>query len=810
MKPLKLITVIKHHIARIGWKTLTGWLLLAGAAGMLAIFLVVAALSYNLPSVEQINSRQMSQSTKIFDRKGEVVLYEISDGEKRTVVPYEEIPQTVKDATIAIEDQDFYTGPAFSIKGILRAVWANVTNRGGRLQGGSTITQQLARNAFLTLDQTWSRKVRELILAIQLSRHYSKDKILWMYLNEIDYGPNISGVGTASKMFFNKSINEVSLAEAALLAATPQAPSYFSPWGSHTDELFARQKTVLRRMKELGKISETQYDEAIKAEITFQPQSTGIKAPHFILTLQDYLVKRYGEDMVRRGGLHVISTLDWDLQQVAEKAVRTGAERNEKLYKGKNAALVAEDPKTGQILALVGSRDYFDIKNQGNFNVATLGLRQPGSALKPFVYLQGFLKGYLPQTVLFDVPTEFVPNNPKCPVVPDFKTTNTECFHPQNYDGDFRGPVNIKSSLAQSINIPAVKMLYLVGMKNALALLQDFGLTTLDDPSRFGLALVLGGGEVKMIDMMKAYSTLAQDGVRREQSLVLEVRDSSGEVLEAFENKEQRVIDPQYVRMINDILSDGDARAGLFHGSLGLTLFGPHEVALKTGTTNDYHDAWAMGYTPSIAVGVWAGNNDNMAMQKQGGSILAAVPIWSEFMKEALKKLPPEPFTRPEPVNPEKPVLGGAFVVDNQIHDILYYVSREDPTGPRPNNPFADPQFENWEYGVAAWAARNGHNYTGGGSNGFDIRITSPAAGLSFQSSFQVEADITAPQPLTAIRILYNGAPVQEFRGEFSSPYHLSWNLSPQNSGQQNLLEIEAVLKDNSSKKSQVIVFWNP
>jgi membrane peptidoglycan carboxypeptidase len=429
------------------------------------------------------------------------------------------------------------------------------------------------------------------------------------------------------------------------------------------------------------------------------------------MAVADYLVQKYGEDMVDTGGLKVITTLNWNLQQEAEAVVTAGVARNTQLYQATNASLVAEDPQTGQILALVGSADYFDAKNDGNFDVATQGLRQPGSSLKPFVYLTGFEMGYTPDTVLFDVPTEFS-TDPSCPGVPDFNNTSTACFHPQDFEGTFAGPLSIRNALAQSVNVPAVKMLYLVGIKNALQTTSEFGITTLNNPNQYGLSLVLGGGAVHLIDLTEAYSVLAADGVKHAQSMILQVQDANGNTLESYADQSSQVVDPQPVRLINDILSDAQAREPLMQASQNLTVFPGYDVALKTGTSNSYTDAWAMGYTPSLVVGVWAGNNDNAPMQKNGSSILAAVPMWNAFMVQALPQVPITTFVQPDPTNPTKPILAGDYAADDQINTILYYVDKTDPTGPPPADPASDPQFNNWETGVINWARQNIPNFS--------------------------------------------------------------------------------------------------
>jgi penicillin-binding protein 1C len=669
-------------------------------------FLLVLYFAKTVPSIQEIGSQQIAQSTKIYDRTGTVLLYDIDNGQHRTIVPFDQIPQSVKDATIAIEDQNFYNEPAFDIKGILRALFVDITTH-SFAQGGSTITQQLARTAFLTLNQTLSRKLREFILAVKLNEYYSKDQILALYLNEVSYGPNISGVGEAAEDYFGVPIQNLNIAQSAVLAALPQAPTYYSPWGTHVDELLQRQQLVLQQMYNTGKITKAQLTDAQNFKIVFQPQSQdGIKAPHFVMAVENYLVQKYGEDEVDDGGLKVITTLNWTLQQAAETAVANGVARNTQLYQATNGALVAEDPTTGQILALVGSANYFDAANDGNFDVATQGLRQPGSSLKPFVYLTAFQMGYTPDTVLFDVPTEFS-TNASCPAVPDFNSTNAKCFHPQDFEGTFAGPVSIRDALAQSINVPAVKMLYLVGEQNAIENAYNFGLTTLTDPASYGLSLVLGGGAVHLIDLTEAYSVLANNGVKNAQTMILSVQDANGNTLESYQPQATQVADAQSVELINDILSDGTARAPLMGASEGLTVFPGYDVALKTGTSNNYTDAWAMGYTPSLVVGVWAGNNNDAPMQKAGSSILAAVPMWSAFMTQALPQVPNTTFAQPEPTTSTKPTLNGQYVINGQVHDILYYVNKSDPNGPDPADPAADPQYNNWEVGVDNWAAEH-------------------------------------------------------------------------------------------------------
>lgn len=819
---------IKELTTRAGWKKV--WrkipmprivrenpftsLVYAGLVVAASVLIFLFVLAKTLPSIEEINSRQVAQSTKIMDRNNEVSLFEVSNGERRTVVLINEIPMILQEATIAIEDERFYEESAISYRGIARAVFVNLT-KGGVVQGGSTITQQLARNAFLTLEQTALRKLKELLLAIRLHNNYTKDEILGLYLNEITYGPNIYGVETASQVYFKKSVRDINLAEAAILASIPKGPSYYTPWGNHQDKLFDRQKLVLQKMNELGYITDAEREEALRTTVTFQPQGYIIKAPHFVFAVQDYLIEKYGEDLVRAGGLTVKTTLDIKLQEVAERVVKEGADRNTRLYKGTNAALVAEDPKTGQILAMVGSKDYHDRASDGNYNVATQGLRQPGSALKPFIYLTAFNEGYTPETVLFDVPTEFVPNNPNCPAVPNYTAPNTVCFHPQDYDAPV-GPASIRNSLAMSMNIPAVKALYLVGMKDAMNTLADFGVTTLTDASRYGLSLVLGGGEVHLIDMLSAYSVLANDGIKHDQVMVLEIRDAKGNVLEQYEEKATKVYDEQPIRQINDILSDVQARAPLFASSLGLTVFDGREVAMKTGTTNDYHDAWTFGYTPSLVVGVWAGNNDNKPMQRSGGSILAAVPIWSAFLKEILPLFPIETFSRPEPVSPEKPILRGDYLANSEVHTILHYVSRGNVIGPYPTNPAAaDAQYVNWETGVQNWVVANHPEWlapqapSSTQTGGISLRIDSPSNGSFIQSgqSVSVSGLATSPNGLTSIRVYMNGSLINELPGTYPPNHPFVISFAVQNVQQQNTLTIAGVAGDGTTGSANVVLY---
>lgn len=792
---LELIRLFKNK------KVLTG-AAIAALFCLLISGLFLTSIIKSLPDPESLGNRRVAQSTKIYDRTGKILLYEIYGEEKRTLIHFSEIPDHVKQATIAIEDAGFYEHSAFDLRSILRAVIVNLS-RGRITQGGSTITQQLAKNAFLTPERTFTRKIKELALAILLEKRYSKQEILNLYLNQIPYGANAYGIEAAAQTYFKKSAKDLNIAESALLASLPKAPSYYSPWGNHVKELMKRKDYTLEQMAELDFIDEQQEKSAQKHKLIFAPQNTGIKAPHFVISVQEYLNGQYGEDFVRTAGLEVITTLDWPLQEIAEKIVFENAKRNEELYQGKNAALVAQDAATGQIFVLVGSRDYFDKDIDGNFNVAVQGLRQPGSAIKPFIYLTAFKKGYTPETVVFDLKTEF-----------DATGDPEKSYQPENFDEKFRGPVTLRQALAQSINVPAVKTLYLSGIDNVLKTVRDFGISTLTERSRYGLSLVLGGGEVKLIELVGAYSVLAQEGIKNKQTFVLKITDQNGKVLEEYINQPEEIIEPQYPKLINDILSDTHLRSALFQNSLGLTIFPDHEVALKTGTTNDYRDAWAIGYTPTLTVGVWAGNNDNQPMQKRGSSILAAIPMWNSFMNEALKNRSPKAFNKPDPIFTDKLILRGEYIINNQIHEILYHVNKNNPLGSAPQNPDGDPQFKNWEEPVIEWLKTDPLKTpllaNIGLTNSLILDLKSPANGsLIANNLIPVEIKALSPSGITKLEVFFNNKLVSQNAGNFGNDWTYKNTIAVDNVKLQNLFKV--VVSDSANRKSEkeIILFNN-
>lgn len=729
------------------WKEIFMDLLVFG----LAAFIIISAVgliwisTLEIPDLSAFEERRVLQSTKIYDRTGEVLLYDLHQDVRRTNIPFDQMSPFVKNATIAIEDDQFYNHIGIDFMAIIRSMVINLQKTGDPFSGvgGSTITQQVIKNSVLDRDKNLTRKVKEAILSIKLERVMEKDQILEVYLNEAPYGGTIYGVEEAAQAFFGKKAIDLTLPEAAYLAAIPQAPTYFSPYGSHRADLDERQQLVLDRMRLNGFITIDQYTEAKGVTVEFQPQAvTGIRAPHFVMYIVEQLAEKYGEEAMAEQGFRIITTLDWDLQKEAEKIVAQKVASNTEKYNATNGGLVAVDPKTGDLLTMVGSRDYFSEDIDGNFNVA-LAPRQPGSSIKPFVYANAFRKGYLPQTVLFDVPTQF---SPQCE--PDSQSSESPCYAPQNYNHKFVGPISMRNALAQSLNIPAVKTLYLAGLQDTLKFAADMGLTTLNDPDRYGLTLVLGGGEVRLIDMTYAYSVFANAGLKAEPRTILRVEDNRGNVIDEPAVQTHRVLEENVAYLVSDVLSDNVARTPLW-GNWSIVNFQNRDVAVKSGSTNNLRDAWIMGYAPNIAVGAWCGNNDNSAM---GGGLsgLITTPMWREFLDVALAKLPNEEFPEPE-INTDglKPVLRGEYVdtaallqamqnqsseqdsnerrgrrnndseetetnenklstidvaaVYNNIHSILHYVDKNNPTGGYPANPANDPQYENWEYGVQKW-----------------------------------------------------------------------------------------------------------
>lgn len=790
-------------------------------------------LAIGLPDVSALSNNVIGQSTKIYDRTGTILLADINPNNNRVVVASNDIPDLMKNATVAIEDQSFYTNPAFDLKGTIRALLTDIIH-GRVVEGGSTITQQLAKNLFLTNKKDILRKLKELILALRLEKRYSKDQILTMYLNYVPYGPNIYGVEMASKDYFGVDAKDITLNEVATLAALPQAPSYYSPWGPNTGELQARKNIVLQKMLSLRYITQAQFSQAGTALPQFLPPQRAGKAPNFVSYVENYLTQQYGANALEVGGMKVITTLDWNLQQAAETAVKNGIARDSKLYDGNNGALVAEDPKTGQILAMVGSKDYYATSTpagcsgpsctfQGQFNVATQGLRQPGSSLKPFIYMDLFERGFTPNTILWDAPTEFETGNQSCPPQVNFNTKNSQCYHPVDFEGYFSGPMTIAYALANSVNVPAVKALYLLGIQNAIKTLDSFGVHTLDNQPNLGLSLVLGGGDVTLMDMVNAYSVLASNGVYRAPAAVLQVEDASGNILEQYSDNGTQVVDANYPKLINAILSNAALRSPLFQSSLNETVVPGYDVALKTGTTNDYSDAWTFGYTPDLVAGVWAGNNNHQAMKAQGSSILAAVPMWHDFMSQALHYFPSDTFQPPEPISSNISYLNGNLVA-GEYHSILYYLGR---TG--------DPEYVNWETGISDWLKNHSVNPAGftlvnpgaaetGGqpqssstpatstvsqSSDIQINLVSPQNGTFVTAPLSINAQISSSLPIIKIEAYLNGSLIDSRYGNFGQSYTYGAQLNNVSLNPQNTLVIRAANESGNFSSQQAIIYVN-
>jgi 1A family penicillin-binding protein len=612
---------------------LTRFVVYFAAAFFLFLSVTFAVITLTLPNPSKLGNRIVAQSTKIYARDGSTLLYEIHGEAKRTLIELDNIPDYAKQATIAIEDKNFYHNSGIDWNGIFRAVGNAFTSASLSGPGGSTITQQFVKNAILTNEKTITRKIKEIVLAIEINQRFSKDEILKLYLNEIPYGQNAYGIEAAAQTYFGKHAHDITLAEAAYLAALPQAPSHYNPNGPYRDDLDTRKDIILDQMVEQGYISREQADEAKAQKVVFSKIKDAILAPHFVLYVQAQLAEKYGEQTLEEGGLKVITSLDWNMQQAAEQAVKDGVAINEKKNNATNAGLVAMNPKTGEVLAMVGSRDYFDNEHDGQVNVALQEL-QPGSSIKPYIYATAFKQGMSPATMLMDVRTVF-------------GSVNGANYAPANYNGADNGIVNMRKAMAGSLNVPAVKTLALVGVQNAINTAKDMGITSDISAERCGLSLVLGGCEIRLIDHVSAMGVFANMGIRHEETSILKVEDGQGKVLEEFKpDAGTEVLDPQVAYQIDSIMTDNDARTFVF-GSRSPLILSDRVVAAKTGTTNEWRDGWTMGFTPSLVAGVWTGNNDHSKMRAGADGVITAAPIWNQFMRNALKGTPAETFQEP-------------------------------------------------------------------------------------------------------------------------------------------------------------------
>jgi len=648
---LKTLQLPKIKLPKISFKLKTISLLL-----LVFFFVFWVLILRDLPSPKQLVTRKQEMSTKIYDRNGEL-LFKIYKDKNRTPVSLGQVPIQVRLATLAAEDAEFYQHVGFSVRGILRATIRNATR--GELTGGSTITQQLVKNALLSSEKTIIRKIKEVILAVEVEMIYSKDEILEMYLNEVSYGGTAYGIEEASQVYFAKDVSSLNIAEAALLAGLPKSPTKYSPFGPNPDYTIERQREVIRLMRINKYISTEQEAAALNEKLSFAPNKIDIKAPHFVMSVKQTLVEEYGEELIEKGGLEITTTIDYSIQKTAEEIVANEINKLGPLNVTNGAALVI-NPQTGEILAMVGSKDYFDTETGGNVNVVTR-LRQPGSAIKPINYAYALSNGLTPATILVDTPITF-------------SIQGQEPYTPKNYDGNYRGNISLRSALAESRNIPAVKVLANYGVNKMIEMGQKMGITTWDDTSRFGLSLTLGGGDVRLIELAEAYTSLANYGAHSDLVSILTATNYKGEVIkenicvqsklgkyitgitldtyaaEAVKDicEKEQVLDPRVSFMLTDILNDNQARTPSF-GSQSLLNIPQHpEVAVKTGTSNNLRDNLAIGYNQDYLVAVWVGNNDNSPMTRVASGITGATPIWNNIMRSLLTNKHSEGWAVPE------------------------------------------------------------------------------------------------------------------------------------------------------------------
>ncbi|MFA6105565.1 MAG: penicillin-binding protein [Patescibacteria group bacterium] len=802
-------------------------LLKFGLLGVAICFIVgtgvVIWVSRDLPDPNNLKDRQVIQSTKIYDRTGEHLLYEVYQNQKRTVVELDQIAPAAVQATVAIEDKDFYNHSGVKIMSIIRAAVNNFLGRKSGGGGASTLTQQLIKNTIIGNEHSYFRKIKEAILALQLEKKYSKEEIIKLYLNDIPYGSTNYGIEAASQSYFHKSSKDLNLAESATLAALIQAPSRYL---SDVNSLRNRRDLVLRLMNEQGYINEEQKKAAQEQALRIYRNNGIFDAPHFVLYVKKLLADQFGENTIDTGGLKVITTLDYDKQIMAEKIVKEQGDKYVKTAKANNAALIAIDPKTSQILTMVGSRDFNNEEIDGQFNVAVLGRRQPGSSFKPFVYTAAFEKGFTPETVLYDVKT-------------NFDSRDGKTYTPKDYDGKERGLVTLRKALQGSLNIPAVKTMYLVGSMETIDFAKRFGYTTFTGD--YGLSLVLGGAEVSPLEHTNAYATLADNGVYHAPVSILEVTDYQNNTLYKWtEDPGTEAVKPELAALISSVLSDNEARKYVFGANSTLVL-GDRPVAAKTGTTQDNKDAWTMGYVPTLAVGVWVGNTKPSPMLG-GGSLLAGT-IWNQFMKKALASTTPERFPEPPINDATKPVLRGSdggvtLPIDSMTgriavsttpenlivmktfvlpHDILHYVNKDDPRGPAPTNPADDPQYEAWEQGVQEWAMRQSTSgtaisfseppteYDNIQTNEFapTLSIYNPLPSQAISSrEMPVVIKVSAPRGVSEVAYMVDGTTLATIN---SYPFDTTLQLTNYRAGEHKLKVI--VSDDQGNSTSQEVIF---
>lgn len=866
-----------YHEEEKTHKKILVWILtvfIIGITGALLLTtLLVAAFSVSLPDVNNLDKLVGAKSTIIYDKDGDT-LYTIHGAENRIPVSFTEVPQSVKDATVAIEDDRFYHHQGFDLPGIIKAVLNDLFGIGKR-RGGSTITQQFVKNAFLTSERTYSRKIKELILAVRLERAFDKDKILELYLNRIPYGNNAHGIQKAAKVYFGKDAKNLTLSESAVLASLPKAPTYYSPYGEHkyttlspdlgeaeiidrnikevtdlkdseyiygllgkeykfkdrTLYLPGRADEVLKRMNELAMITLEEKTAAVQKvkNIEFKPYREDIEAPHFVFYVKKILEEKYGKDVVESGGLKVYTTLDPNVQKVAEEAITAQTAERGKLYEYNNMASVSINVKNGHILSMVGSTDYFNDEIDGKVNIVEAP-RQPGSSFKPLVYAQTFLNGYAPASVLFDVKTSFGGGEP-----------------PQNFDGEFWGPVSIRVALGESRNIPAIKAYYLAGGKDPIIdLCERMGITTLDRKVEYGWPLGIGTGETKLIEMVTAFGVFANSGIKPNITPITKIENSSGEILEEWDDLKDsqgpEVLDPQVAYLITNVLSDESVKLGEFIKLPG------KKTAAKTGTASKRvkvgdksvnggkgivlpTNLWAIGYTPEIVTGVWSGNADGKEMVAKASGLWASGPVWQKIMDEALKNSTVEDFVVPEGIKRVKVskasgLLPGPGTPASEITEEVFasfnVPTKKDETFSKvqivkgcdklpneytPEDMIEDRIYANyhaelpipaWESAIQAWAAGQAEKAQEEGTNFFTgappteycekynaetagnrptIQITSHANGDKIQAKFtKVRADVSAPNGIDRVEFYLNDD--LQYR-DSGAPFEAKMRVSP-------------------------------
>ncbi len=799
--------------------------LYALAVIVFVIAILFAWFSKDLPTPSKIANAKPAESTKLYDRTGEILLYETGE-QKRTIIKSDQISQYLKDATVATEDANFYNHHGFDSRAIIRATMEKITGQRRKSRGASTITQQYVKNALLSSDRSMTRKIKELILSIELEMMYSKDDILTMYLNEIPYGNSTAGAEAGSKMYFGKNAKDISIAEAATLAAIPQAPTYYSPYGTHTEELEGRKDYVLDRMVGTGKLS---FEEAKTAkEIdtltlnkTLKPRKDAMLAPHFAMYVLENIAEEYGESAIQKQGMRIITSLDFEKQKQAEEAITSGVTKINQ-YGASNAGMVAVDPKTGEVLAMVGSIDYFNAEIDGNVNI-TDSKRQPGSSFKPYTYATLFKqKDYSPSKILYDFQTDFGGG-----------------YVPKNYNGRFNGPVTIRQALSNSLNIPAVKALSLSGIDNVIKTAEDMGITTLNDKKSYGLSFALGVAEIKPVEAAGGFGVFAANGTKHDLKSVLKISDAKGKTIYEYEpakDKGKQVLDPQIAYEISNILSDNNSRAMVF-GTHSQLYFPNRTVAAKSGTTNDNKDAWTVGYTPSISVAVWVGNNKGSAMKGGADGSIVAAPIFHKFIETALANTPNEDFVRPDGIqelevdkysnklptefSPEKSKdIFAVWQVPQEKDDIHIRLQVCKSNGKLAPDDLPDsytdfrlftnlhserPDYANWENPVRGWAQANGlyntppKDYCSSKDIVSTISITSPAYNSTVSGSTILSVNIASPVAVKNVEYFIEGVSIGS---SSTSPYSLSYNFS--DSGiTEGLQTITAVLTDENTGTSR-------